>query len=83
MIWESIPITVPRTLWVISTSNPYPQRTNMLRFLGPKTLLCKAFWAILMLRVMSTQAISSDTRILPKGSMYPYSIYLGLRGVPI
>ena len=30
---------------------PYPKRTHILRLLGPKTLLHKAFWVILMVRV--------------------------------
>ena len=30
-------------IWVYNVSYPYPQRTHVLRLLGPKTLLYKAF----------------------------------------
>ena len=36
------------TVWILTLT---PQRTSILRLLGPKTLLHKSFWAISMLRV--------------------------------
>ena len=41
-------------------SDPYPQRTHILRLLGPKTLLFQGFWAILMLSVIVRARMHSD-----------------------
>ena len=65
----------------------YPKglRTHVLRLLGPKTILYRAFWAILSLRVKVCIFLSS--RLLegpkPKEYKYRYRSYLLDKGAPI